>query len=128
MRGAADYERTLADAAAKPPDGLLMLTDVLTYNNWSRVAEFALRQRVPTVCEFSGLVEGGCLASFGPTFDEFTERVVEQVDRILRGAKPGELPFEQPTRFELVVNLKTAKAIGVAIPQAILVRADRVIE
>ncbi|HWH82035.1 MAG TPA: ABC transporter substrate-binding protein, partial [Burkholderiaceae bacterium] len=128
VRGGADYEPTLAGAAARRPDALLTLTDNITYVNWPRVADFALKQRVPTVCEFSGLVEAGCLVSYGPALDEFTERVAHQVDRILKGAKPADLPFEQPTRFELVVNLRTARAIGVAIPQAILVRADRVLE
>jgi putative tryptophan/tyrosine transport system substrate-binding protein len=102
-----------------------MLTDQVTFGNWKHVNEFALRSRVPTVCEFSPLVDAGCLISYGPTFDEFNERVVQQVDRILKGAKPGDLPFEQPTRFELVVNRKTAAALGITIPQSILLQATR---
>ena len=128
VRSAADYDTTLAAAAGKPLDGLLMLSDNVTFRNWPRAGDFALRNRLPTVCEFSQLVDGGCLISYGPTFAEFTERVAQQVDRILRGAKPTELPFAQPTRVELVVNMKTARAIGVAIPQAVLLQATRVIE
>ncbi len=118
----------LASAAGQRLDGLLMFTDAVTFANWGRVAEFAQRQRVPTVCEFAALAQAGCLLSYGPSFAELDERVVQQVDRIFKRARPGDLPFEQPTRFELVVNQKTAKAIGVTIPQSVLLRADRVIE
>ena len=100
----------------------------MTFQNWKYVDEFAQEHRVPTVCEFGPLVEAGCLVSYGPTFDEPFERAVQQVDRILKGAKPGDIPFEQPTRFELVVNRRTAAAIGITIPQAILVQATRVVD
>ena len=119
---------TCKTGAAAFKKHFLGLSDNVTFRNWPRAGDFALRNRLPTVCEFSQLVDGGCLISYGPTFAEFTERVAQQVDRILRGAKPTELPFEQPTRFELVVNMKTARAIGVAIPQAVLLQATRVIE
>ena len=128
VRRAADYESMFAVAAGTLPDGLLMLTDVVTFWNWRRVAEFAQKHRVPTVCEFSGLADAGCLVSYGPSFAEITERAAAQVDRILHGARAADLPFEQPTRFELIVNLKTARAIGFAVPQMVLLRADRVVE
>ncbi len=128
VRSAADYDAVLASVAGQRLDGLLMFTGVVTFANWGRVAEFALRRRVATVCEFAALAQAGCLVSYGATFAELDERVAQQVDRILKGARPGDLPFEQPTRFELVVNQKTAKAIGVTIPQSLLLRADRVIE
>ncbi len=128
VRSAADYDALLASAAGQRLDGLLMFTGNVTSANWGRVSEFAVRQRLPTVCEFAALAQAGCLVSYGPSFAELNERVAQQVDRILKGARPGDLPFEQPTRFELVVNQKTAKAIGVTIPQSVLLRADRVIE
>jgi len=105
-----------------------LITDAVTFPNWKYVNEFAQKNRVPTVCEFSQLVDAGCLISYGPTFAEFTERVAQQVDRILKGAKPADLPFEQPTRFELAVNKKTAEALGIMIPQSILLQATRVVE
>ena len=128
VRRAADYDAVLASAAGQPLDGLLMFSDTVTFTNWGRVAKFALRERLPTVCEFATLVQAGCLVSYGPSFAKLDERLVQQVDRILKGAKPADLPFEQPTRYELVVNLKTANAIGVTLPKLLLLRADKVIE
>ena len=128
LRSATDFDAPFSSAAPQRLDGLLIFTSVLTFTNFTRVAEFAHSQRLPTICEFAQLAEAGCLMSYGPTFAEFTERVAHQVDRILKGARPADLPFEQPTRYELVVNLKTAKAIGATIPQLILLRATRVIE
>lgn len=128
VRGAANYDAVLAFAAGQHLDGLLMFSDLVTFTNWGRVAEFALRERLPTVCEFAQLAQRGCLVSYGPSFAELDERVVQQVNRILKGAKPADLPFEQPTRYEPVVNLKTANVIGVTFPQVLLLRADKVIE
>ncbi len=128
VRRAADFEGVLRDVASKRLDGLLMLTDNVTGGNWKYVDEFAQKNHVPTICEFSNFVEAGCLISYGPTYAEFNERAAQQVDRIPKGAKPADLPFEQPTRFELVVNRKTAAAIGITIPQAILLQATRVVD
>ncbi len=128
VRRAADYNVAFASTAGTRMDALLIFTDWVTFANWSRAREFARENKVPTICEFSQLVEGGCLVSYGPTFEEFNERVAAQVNRILKGGKPEELPFEQPTRFELAVNIKTAKALGIKIPNSILVRADKLIE
>src|SRR5215470_11556400 len=113
---------------ANPIGGLVMFTDPLTWANWKRVADFAFANRLPTVCEFRQLAEGGCLASYGATFDEFDRRVASQVDRILKGKRPADVPYEQVNRFELVVNLRTAKALGITIPRSVLVRTDAVIE
>lgn len=123
-----DFEGVLRDAASRRPDGLLVLTDEFTIPKWKHVDEFAQKHRVPTVCEFDVLVDAGCLISYGPTFPEALDQVTQQVDRILKGAKPGDLPFVQPTRFELIVNRKTAAAIGVTIPQSILLQATRVVD
>jgi putative ABC transport system substrate-binding protein len=128
VQRAADFEGVLRDAARNRPDGLLMLTDEITAVNWKYVDEFAQNHRVPTVCEFSFFVEAGCLVSYGPTFAEGLDQVTQQVVRILNGAKPADLPFEQPTRFELVANRKTAAAIGITIPQSILLQATRLVD
>lgn len=125
---AEDYDAMLSSAAGKRLDGLLTFTDPLTFLQWNRVAAFSLANRVPTMCEFKEMVQAGCMLSYGPTFAEFSERVAKLVDRILKGAKPSEVPMEQATRFELAVNLKTAKALGVMVPKAVLVRADYVID
>ena len=117
-----------APLAANPIGGLVMFTDPLTMNNWKPVADFAFVNRLPTVCEFRQLAEGGCLVSYGPTYDEFDRRVASQVDRILRRKRPADVPYEQVTRFEMVINLRTAKALGITIPRSVLVRANEVIE
>ena len=100
----------------------------MMFFNWPRIRDFAQAQRLPTLCEFRQMAEAGCLLSYGATFDEITQRCAAQIDKILRGAAPGDLPMEQPTRFELVINLKTAKGLGLSVPQELLLRADAVIE
>jgi putative ABC transport system substrate-binding protein len=130
MRGPADMEPALASLAARPARALLTLTDDLTVYAWrsGKVSRIATSHRVPTVCEFEFMVQMGCLLAYGPDFEEFHQRVATQIDRILKGAKPTDLPVEQPTRFKLVINLKTAKALGITVPQELLLRADEVIE
>jgi putative tryptophan/tyrosine transport system substrate-binding protein len=128
VRAPADYDSVFAPLAAKPIDGLVMFTDPLTWANWKRVADFAFTNRVPTVCEFRQLAESGCLVSYGPTFDEFGRRVASQVDRILKGNRAADVPYEQVTRFELVINLRTARALSIKISRSVLVRANEVIE
>jgi putative ABC transport system substrate-binding protein len=128
VRAPADYDSVFAPLAVTPVGGLVMFTDPLTWANWKRVADFAFANRLPTVCEFRRLAESGCLVSYGPSFDEFDRRVASQVDRILKGKRPADVPYEQVTRFELVINLRTAKALGMTIPRSVLVRADEVIE
>jgi putative tryptophan/tyrosine transport system substrate-binding protein len=119
---------TTATATGKPLGAVLTLTSNMTFRNWSRIREFAQANHLPTLCEFRFMAENGCLLSYGPTFDEITQRCAAQIDKILKGAAPGDLPVEQPTRFELVINLKTAKALGLTVPQELLLRADAVIE
>ena len=128
VRTAADYDTVFTPIAGDPVGALLMINDYLTLANWKRVADFALASRTPTVCALSFQAHYGCMVSYGPTMDELTKRVAYQVDRILKGAKPADIPFEQVTRFELVVNLKTARALGISIPSSVLLRADAVIE
>jgi ABC-type uncharacterized transport system substrate-binding protein len=92
------------------------------------VIELAAKYRLPAIYELKGYVEDGGLMSYGPNIDEMYRRAASYVDRLLKGAKPGELPIERPTTFELVINLKTAKALGLTIPPSVLGRADQVIE
>jgi putative ABC transport system substrate-binding protein len=128
VRRPEDFDTALSSAAGKLPEALLTFTDTLTLPNWKRVAEFAVAKRVPTMCEFKQMVQAGCLVSYGPSFTEFAEINARQIARIFDGGNPGEMPVERCTRFELVVNLKIARVIGISIPQSVLLRADEVIQ
>jgi putative ABC transport system substrate-binding protein len=97
-------------------------------SNRSRVLEFASKQRLPLVTGWGPWARAGSLMSYGPNLDILVRRAATHVDKILKGAKPADLPIEQPTKFELVVNLKTAKALGLTIPPPLLLQADQVIE
>jgi putative ABC transport system substrate-binding protein len=105
-----------------------MVTDVLTILNRKRVMQYADEHRLPAVYEFVSLVRDGGLMACGPDIDTIFDRAARLADRILKGAKPGDLPLELATRFQFAINLKRAKAIGLTIPEAILLRADDVIE
>jgi putative tryptophan/tyrosine transport system substrate-binding protein len=94
----------------------------------TQLAHFAVKNRLPTIFSFRSFVDAGGLMSYGPSIPDMCRRAATYVDKILHGARPGELPVEQPTKFELVINLKTAKALGLGVPQSILARADEVIE
>jgi putative tryptophan/tyrosine transport system substrate-binding protein len=107
---------------------LLVLGSPAFFLERKRLAELALRHRLPASFQRPAYVEAGGLMSYGPDIDDIMRRVADYADRILKGASPTELPVEQPTKFELVVNLKTAKALGLTIPPAVLARADEVIE
>jgi putative ABC transport system substrate-binding protein len=109
-------------------DALLVYPDVLFNKNRDRVAALALDARMPTMHGFREPVEAGGLLSYGPDYLELFRGTADYVDKILHGAKPADLPVEQPTKFELVINLKTAKALGLTIPPSLLQRADQVIE
>ena len=129
VRQPEDFDVVFSPAAGKAFDALVTFTDAwLTSGHWKRAADFALAHRIPTACEFRFYAQLGCLIAYGTTLDEFAQRNARQIDLILKGAKPAELPFEQVTRFELLVNMKTARALGVTIPQPVLLRADEVIE
>lgn len=123
-----DFAAAFAAMKSDRPDAILMVTDALTSLNRKRVFEFAAEQRLPAIYEYYDLVRDGGLMSYGPDMAEVYDRATELVDRILKGAKVADLPFELPTRFRLVINLKTAAALGLAIPESILQRADEVIE
>jgi putative ABC transport system substrate-binding protein len=123
-----DFDEAFAAIDRDKPDGLLMVTDALMALNRARVIAFAAARRLPAVYEFDFLARDGGLMSYGPDAKETVERLAGLVKRILKGAKPGDLPFEQPTQFRLVINKKTADALGVTFAQELLARADEVIE
>jgi putative tryptophan/tyrosine transport system substrate-binding protein len=110
------------------PGALLVLADRLFLHHRTRIMDFAAQHRLPGVYAYRELVEVGGLMSFGPSYAGMHRRAATYVDNILKGARPAELPVEQPTTFELVINLKTAKALGLTIPQSVLLRATEVIQ
>jgi putative ABC transport system substrate-binding protein len=109
-------------------EALYIIGDTFMNSSRVRVGSFAAQVRLPTICIAREYVEAGCLLSYGASIPHLYAPAAELVDKILRGTKPGDIPVEQPTRFELVVNLKTAKALGIKVPQDLLLRADDVIE
>jgi putative ABC transport system substrate-binding protein len=126
VRDPDDFEG--AFSAAHGASALLQVDDAMLTAHRTRLADLALKNRLPTISGLSETVEAGGLMSYGPHYGDLYRRAATQVHKISRGAKPADLPVEQPTRFELVINLKTAKALGLTIPQPILARADQVIE
>ena len=123
-----DFNAAFSAMTETRPDGILMVTDILTVLNRKRVMEFAEQHRLPAIYEFAFLAHDGGLMAYGPDTDAVFDRAAGLADRILKGAKPADLPLELPTRFQFAVNLKAAKAIGLTIPESILLRADDVIE
>jgi putative ABC transport system substrate-binding protein len=107
---------------------IMIMPDVLSVGHADRLAELALRNQLPSMHAFRVEVEAGGLISYGPSFFEPWRRSATFVDKLLKGAKPAELPVEQPTKFELVINVRTARALGLTIPPTLLARADEVIE
>jgi putative tryptophan/tyrosine transport system substrate-binding protein len=128
VREPADFGNAFAEMTRSRPDAILMVSDTLTGLNRKLVMEFAANNRLPAMYEFGFLVRDGGLMSYGPNLRETGERVGDLVIRILGGARPADLPLEQPTHFEFIVNLKTAKGIDLVLPPALLARADEVIE
>ena len=110
------------------PDALMLVTDALTGLNRKQVIAFAAATRIPTMYEYAYLVRDGGLISYGPDPEAAHARVATFVDRIARGARPHDLPIEQPERYELYINLSTAKALGLAVPNSVLLRASGTVE
>ena len=123
-----DLERAFTAIVKERPEALIPLDDPLIFQQRRRIVDFALQHRLPTASFQRFYTEAGTLLSYGPSFADLFRRAATYVDRILKGAKPADLPVEQPTKFELVINLKTAKALGLKIPPPLLQRADQVIE
>jgi len=107
---------------------LITVEDPLTFTNRKRIADFAIGQQLPSLSGLSEFAAAGGLMSYGANQADLFRRAAGYVDKILKGAKPADLPVQQPTKFELVINLKTAKALGITIPPSLLARADEVIE
>jgi putative ABC transport system substrate-binding protein len=128
FRTAEDIERAFSAFAGDRPDGLIVLTEQRSMLHAKLMAELSRRERLPVLHSFSEGVHAGGLISYGPHQPEMVSIAAGYVAKILKGAKPAELPVEQPTRFELVINLKTAREIGLTIPPMLLARADEVIE
>ncbi|PYN49659.1 MAG: hypothetical protein DMD95_00520 [Candidatus Rokuibacteriota bacterium] len=123
-----DFDPALARAKKDGAGGIIAALGAFTYAHRAKLVQLALKHRLPGIYWARDYVEAGGLMSYGASFDDVGRRAAYFVDRILKGAKPAGLPVEQPTKFELVINLRTAKALGLTIPQTLLVRADQVIE
>ena len=128
VRKSEDLDDAFAAILARRPGALVVLADRVFLHGRDRIMSFAGQQRLPGVYAYRELVDAGGLMSYGPNYAEMHRQAATYVDRILKGAKPSDLPIQQPTKFEFVVNLKTAKTLGLAIPPALLVAADEVIE
>jgi putative ABC transport system substrate-binding protein len=122
-----DFETALKAAGQKRSGALLVLPNGLTNTNRKKIAELAIKSRLPSMWAESQLLDGGGLMSYGPDYADLWHRAATYVDKILKGAKPAELPVERPMKFELVISLKTAKQIGLTIPPNVLARANKVI-
>jgi putative ABC transport system substrate-binding protein len=127
VRDADGFEKVLAALRKEHPDGLYVASGPLTSKNGKRIAEFALKSRLPAVYSDRGYIEAGGLMYYGADFADIYRRVAYLVDKILKGAKPADLPMEQTTKFEFVINQKTAKQIGLTIPPELLARATKII-
>jgi len=123
-----DIDTAFAAMARERPDALLVLGDPMFNSERKRIAALALRIRVPVIHWVRDFTDAGGLMSYGPDLRALYQRAATYVDKILKGARPGDLPIEQPTKFELVINLNTARALGLTIPQSLLLRADQVIQ
>jgi putative ABC transport system substrate-binding protein len=128
VQGPEDFERAFRTATKRQVDGLVVLRDAVLIANQARVLTLAANARLPAMYGIREFVDSGGLMSYGPSLVDMYRRAAYLVDKILRGAKPADLPVEQATKFELVINLKTAKALGLTIPPSLLQRADQVIE
>ncbi len=123
-----DFARAFSALIRQHANGLITFPDALTLAHRKEVAEFAANQRLASVGGWSEFADAGGLMTYGPNLSDSFRRVALYVDKIVKGAKPADLPVEQPTKFELVISLKTAKQIGLTIPPNMLARADRVIK
>lgn len=127
MKTREDVARILREITSDSVDAILILPDSLVVNMGEQIIEASGQKRIPVMFHERSWVERGGLASYGPDFTALARQAAGYVDKILRGARPGDLPVQQATRFELVINLKTAKGLGLVIPQSLLQRADEVI-
>jgi putative ABC transport system substrate-binding protein len=127
-RRPADFDTAFSDMTRARASALTVLPSVMFINERRRLVDLAAKNRLPAVYPGREFVDAGGLVAYGPNFADMFRRAATYVDKILKGAKPADLPVAQPTKFELVINLKTAKALGLTIPPSVLARADEVIE
>ncbi len=128
VRSPNDFDKAFEDATRARAGALFIMPDPMFITNLKRIAGLAAKSRLPSIFQWSEFADAGGLVTYGPDRADMFRRAAAFVDKILKGAKPGDLPIEQPTKFELVINLKTAKALGLTIPQSVLLRADEVIQ
>jgi len=128
VRGPEDFNGAFAAMIKDQADALLVLTDAMFFIHRARLANNTVRNRLPSVSGFAEYVNAGGLISYAPSVRANLRRAATYIDKLLKGAKPADLPVEQPTKFEVVVNLKTAKALGLTIPHSVLLRTDQIIE
>jgi putative ABC transport system substrate-binding protein len=128
VRSANDFEKAISTISKGQAQALMTVRDPAIYANQTRILEFAAENRLPTMHMDKEPVEAGGLMSYGPNVPDLFRRAAAYVDKILKGQKPADLPVQRPTKFELVINLKTAKTLGLTIPQSVLYRADKVIK
>ena len=127
IRRVGDLERVLSASSNQAIEGLVTISDPILHGNQKLLAQHALKKKIPSITAFRGYAQAGGLISYGPDYRELLRRCAVYTDKILKGIRPADLPVEQPTKFELVLNQKTAKAIGLAIPESVLLRVDEVI-
>ena len=127
-RSASDFHRAFSAMMRQQASALVVLPSPMFYGQHKRIVDLALTSRLPSIFAFREAVDAGALMSYGANLSDLFRRGASQADKILHGTKPGDLPVEQPTKFELVINLKTARALGLTIPPSVLARADQVIE
>ena len=127
-RGPDEFDRAFVAMGSRRAGALLVLSGLVYFSHRRQLADLVAKSRLPAIHNYREFVDAGGLLSYGPNIREFWRRAAVYVDKILRGSRPADLPVEQPTKLALVINLKTAKALGLAIPQSLLLRADEVIQ
>jgi putative ABC transport system substrate-binding protein len=127
-RGPGDFDRAFSEMTRASAGALTVLISVMFFSERKRLVDLATKNRLPAVYTSRGFVDAGGLMAYGPNAADLLRRAATYVDKILKGTKPGDLPVEQPTKFELVINLKTAKTLALTIPPSLLSRADQVIQ
>jgi putative tryptophan/tyrosine transport system substrate-binding protein len=128
VRDPSALERAISEFGRDPGGGLLIMPEAFTALHRERIIEAAARSRIPAIYPWDYFARAGGLISYGSNFPDLARRAGSYVDRILKGARPGDLPVQQPTRFELIVNMKTAKALAIEVPESVLLQADEIIE
>jgi len=128
VRSSNELDQAFSAIAADRADALIVFPSPMLFSEWRRIVDLATRYRLPSMAVGREFVEHGGLIAYGANIPDLHRRAATHLDKILRGAKPAELPVEQPTKFELVINLKTAKALNITVPSSLRIRADELIE